>query len=56
MARRVEHADIEIERLADPVRERRVVGDIVVGQRMNQARSPVVSIARETSVPPAAEK
>jgi hypothetical protein len=34
--RRIENADIELERLADPMSQRRVVGDIIVGQGMDQ--------------------
>ena len=35
-AGRVQHGDIELERLADPVAEFGMVGEIVVGQRMDQ--------------------
>src|SRR5262245_12960893 len=35
-ARRIEHGKIERQRLTDPVSERRVIGQIVVGQRMHE--------------------
>ena len=34
-SRRVEHVEVEVNRLADPVGERRMIGQVVVGQRMN---------------------
>ena len=39
-AGRIEHADIEVERLADPVPKLGMIGKIVVGQRMNQRAQP----------------
>src|SRR5206468_12031626 len=36
VAGRIEHADVELDRVADPMRERRMVGEIVIGQRMDE--------------------
>ena len=36
VARRIEHAEVELQRLADPLPQLGVVGEIVVGQRMNE--------------------
>ena len=33
---RIKHAEVEIDRLADPLTEGRVVGEVVVGQRMDE--------------------
>jgi len=42
LARWIEHADIELDRLADPVRQAGVIGEIVVGERMDQGPQPRV--------------
>src|SRR3569623_1644714 len=36
LPRRVEHVNVKVERRADPVRQRRVIGQVVIGQRMDQ--------------------
>ena len=39
-ARRIEHGHVEFDGLADPVRERRMIGKVVVGQRVHQRAQP----------------
>ena len=36
LPRRIENGDIELERLADPLGQGRMVGQIVVGKRMDE--------------------
>ena len=37
---RVEHADVELKRLSDPLRQAGVVGEIIVSQRMDERPQP----------------
>ena len=37
VAGRVEGREVKLQRLADPVRQRSVVGEVVVGQRVNES-------------------
>src|SRR3546814_19769732 len=38
--RRTEHGHVEFDGFADPVRQRRVIGKTVIGQRMNERAKP----------------